>query len=67
MTKTFRHPRTGKIVLATDRQAALFGLIEVGKDAKPLAFTPIPEAKIAELQANPDQGSEEGRRSPRSK
>jgi len=51
MTKTFRHPRTGKIVIATDRQASLFGLIEVGKDAKPLAFTPIPEAKIAAVKA----------------
>ena len=55
MTKTFRHPRTGKIVLATDRQAALFGLIEVGKDAKPLAFIPIPEAKIAAVKAKKEE------------
>ena len=51
MTKTFRHPRTGKITLATDQQAALFGLIKVGKDAKPLAFTPIPEANVAAVKA----------------
>lgn len=51
MHKYFRHPRTGKVTPATDAQAALFGLIEVGKDAKPLAFTPIPEARVAAVKS----------------
>ena len=45
-TSYYRHPRTGQIGPFSPELAARFGLIEVGKDAKPLAYTPIPEARV---------------------
>lgn len=53
-TNFYRHPRTGQIGEYTPALAARFGLVEVGKDAKPLAYTPIPEAKVAALKSKKD-------------
>ena len=54
-TSYFRHPRTGRIGAYSPEQAAQFNLIEVGRDAKPLAYSPIPEADIeALLDAEPE-------------
>lgn len=52
MTEHFaRHPVTGIIGGPyTPEFIEVFGLIEVGRDAKPLAYTSIPEAKIADLK-----------------
>jgi hypothetical protein len=52
-TKFYRHPRTGLIQEGevSEALARRTGLIEVGKDAKPLAFTPVPEVKIASLKS----------------
>jgi hypothetical protein len=50
----YRHPVTGIIGSHTPEFAEIFGLVEVGKDAKPLAFTPIPEAKVADLKKKDD-------------
>ena len=51
----YRHPRTGLIGEYSPSLAARFGLIEVGKDAKPLGITPIPAAKVAALKAKKDE------------
>lgn len=47
----FRSSRTGRIGEYSAALASHFpDLTEVGKDAKPLAFTPIPEAKVAAVK-----------------
>lgn len=50
-TNFYRHPRTGAIGEYSPALADRFGLVAVGKDAKPLAFTPIPEPKIEAVKA----------------
>jgi hypothetical protein len=51
-TNFFRHPRTGQIGEYSPALADRFGLVAVGKDAKPLAFTPIPEAKVTAVKSS---------------
>lgn len=49
-TNFYRHPRTGQIGEYSPALAERFGLVAVGKDAKPLAFTPITETKITSIK-----------------
>lgn len=52
MPSTYRSARTGKITVAPERLAKRFpDLVEVGADAKPLAYTPIPAEKVAAVKA----------------
>lgn len=48
----YRSSRSGRIAEYSAALASHFpDLIEVGKDAKPLAYTPIPEAKVAAVKS----------------
>ena len=47
----FRSTRSGRVAELSADAASLFpDLKEVGKDAKPLAFTTIPEAQVAAVK-----------------
>lgn len=48
----FRSSRSGRVGEYSAAFASHFpDLTEVGKDAKPLAFTPIPEARVAAVKS----------------
>lgn len=59
MSPTYRSGRTGKIGVYTARLAKHFpDLVEVGSDAKPLAYTAIPDEAIDELRAAQIEGGD---------